>query len=185
MITPEECIPLLQSLLKPSRFRHSLGVAKEAVLLATLYGADPEKARLAGLLHDLAKNRSEQESLLWAEEFGISFDPVTQRSHTLWHAPLAAAYAEKKLGVSDPDLLSAIRYHTTGRAGMSQLEKVVYLADYTSEDRSYPDAEYLRKLARKDLHAGLHFALEYTICKLVQDKKPVHPDTLFAYNELV
>lgn len=185
LITVEECTPILQKFLKESRYRHSLAVSEQAVSLALLYGADVEKARIAGLLHDLAKNLSEKQCLQWGKELHVSFDEITRRLPSLWHAVLSEAYVREKLGICDPEVLWAIRYHTTGRAGMCLLEKVVYLADYTSVDRTFPDAEVLRKTVCQDLNEAMRIALEFTICRLVREKKPVHPDSVSAYNELV
>lgn len=185
MITPEECKILLSRYLKKSRYQHSLAVSEQAVYLASLYGVDEGKAQIAGLLHDIAKNLSQEQSEDWVKQFQIVFDPITQRSPTLWHAVLGEGYCKYGLSISDEEILAAIRYHTTGRAQMSKLEKIVYLADYTSADRTFPDAKLLRQMVKKDLEGAMLFALEYTICSLAKNHSPIHPDSICAYNELV
>ena len=108
LITVEECTPILQKFLKESRYRHSFAVSEQAVSLALLYGADVEKARIAGLLHDLAKNLSEKQCLQWGKELHVSFDEITRRSPSLWHAVLSEAYVREKLGICDPEVLGCV-----------------------------------------------------------------------------
>ena len=124
LITVEECTPLLQKFLKESRRRHSFAVSEQAASLALLYGADVEKARIAGLLHDLAKNLSEKQRLQWTKELHVSFDSITLRSPSLWHAVLSEAYVREKLGICDPEVLWAIRYHTTGTVSYTHLNVI-------------------------------------------------------------
>ena len=185
MISRTECEKVLHDTLGKGRRRHSLCVAEQAVRLARRYGADPEQAEIAGLLHDVAKEFSIEQKQRLLREFGVYLDDVTRRLPTLWHAVLGAAYAKQRLGVREPEVLSAIRYHTTGRAGMTLLEKVIYIADYTSADRTYPDADNMRRIVEEDLDAALREALRYTLLKQVESRQPVHPDSLAAYNELI
>lgn len=103
----------------------------------------------------------------------------------LWHARAGAVFIERVLGVGDPDILAAVRYHTTGRAEMSRLETVLYLADFTSSDRDYPDVDVLRRLSDEDLDRAMAYALSYTIRDLVEKNRAVHPDTLACYNDVV
>ncbi len=185
MISRKECEKALHETLGKGRRQHSLCVAEQAVRLARRYGADPERAEIAGLLHDVAKEFPFAEKQRLVQEFGVYLDDVTRRLPTLWHAVLGAAYAKRRLGVQEPDILSAIRYHTTGRAGMTLLEKVVYIADYTSADRTYPDADNMRRIVEADLDAALREALRYTLLKQIEGRLPVHPDSLAAYNERI
>ena len=103
----------------------------------------------------------------------------------LWPARAGAVFIERVLGVGDPDILAAVRYHTTGRAEMSRLETVLYLADFTSSDRDYPDVDVLRRLSDEDLDRAMAYALSYTIRDLVEKNRAVHPDTLACYNDVV
>lgn len=182
----ERFLPILQSKLDAYRYRHSLAVADEAKRLALRYGYEkPETAYLAGLLHDITKNQSDAQQLQMCERFGIILTDLERTAPKLWHAITGAACLRAELGVDDPEILRAVRYHTTGRAGMSLLEQILYLADFTSADRTYPDVEEMRRLVDVGIAPALRYALRYTITELVGANRPVHPDTFEAYNEVV
>ena len=101
----------------------------------------------------------------------------------LWHAMLGAAYLKEKLKIEDCDILDAVRYHTTGRRDMTLLDRVLFMADFISDDRDYPGVAELRNAARKNLGEAMLEGLAYTIADLANGKKPIHPDTLEAYNQ--
>lgn len=174
---------LLKEKLTPKRYNHSLCVADEAVRIAEKYGCDTEKAYLAGLLHDVTKNANVEEHLHIFNEFGIILSDVEKNAEKLWHAISGSAFIEYKLKVSDRDIINAVRYHTTARMGMSLLEKVIYLADYTSADRDYEDVDIIRAKVDISIESALDYALKYTINDLVSRGKPLHIDTVNAYNE--
>lgn len=174
---------ILQSRLTPKRYHHSLCVADEAVRLAIKYGGNAEKAYLAGLLHDITKNDTQEEHLHIFREFGIMLNDVENNAEKLWHAISGAAYIEHILGIKDKEIITAVRYHTTARAGMTQLEKLLYLADFTSSDRDYDDIDIMRQKVEISMEAALDYALSYTINDLVARNKPLHLDTVNAYNE--
>ncbi len=176
---------ILKQKLKEKRYIHSECVADEAKRLALKYGADSEKAYLAGLVHDITKNDSSEEQLLFFERFGIILDDISKNSEKLWHAVSGSAYVEKVLGITDRDIIDAIRYHTTARENMTTLEKVLYLADFTSRDRDYSDVDVMRRLVDISMEDAMEYALTYTINELVEKKKQIHPDTLSAYNEVM
>ena len=180
----EQYLDILKTRLTEKRYAHSLAVADRAVFLAKKYGADVQKAREAGLLHDIMKDADQNTQLQILQEFGILLDTATRVSPPLWHAVAGAAFLQHILHV-DEDVVTAVRYHTTGRAGMSLLEKVVYLADFTSDDRDYPDVDTMRALSEESIPAAMLYALQYTVTDLANRAKPIHPDTLYAYNELV
>ena len=167
----------------PKRYHHSLCVAEEAVRLANKYGGDKEKAYLAGLLHDITKNAPPDEHLNIFERFGIMLNDIEKNAEKLWHAMSGAAYIENVLKIDDKEIITAVRYHTTARAGMTQLEKLLYLADFTSLDRDYDDIDVMREKVEISLEAALDYALSYTINDLVSRGKPLHLDTVNAYNE--
>ena len=174
---------ILQNRLTPKRYHHSLCVADEAVRLAEKYGGNKEKAYLSVLLHDITKNATEQEHLHIFQEFGIMLNDVEKNAEKLWHAVSGAAYIEHILGINDYEIITAVRYHTTARADMSQLEKLLYLADFTSSDRDYDDIDIMREKVEISMEAALDYALSYTINDLVSRGKPLHIDTINAYNE--
>ena len=118
------------------------------------------------------------------EKSGILLSDADLFSPQLWHATAGFLYARDVLHIADPDVLNAIRYHTTGRADMSLLEKVVYLADLTSADREYSDVREMRNLADVDLDAAMFYDMQYIIGDLVKHGKLLHPDTLACYHQI-
>ncbi|WP_432776702.1 bis(5'-nucleosyl)-tetraphosphatase (symmetrical) YqeK [Brevibacillus gelatini] len=180
----EELLARIRAQMHEKRYQHTLGVARSARELAERYGADPAKAELAGLLHDYCKCWPVEKMF----EILVRHDMPTELlegEKELWHAFAGAIVIQYDLGVTDPDILQAVRYHTTGRAGMSLLEKVVCVADYIEPNRSFPGVEKIRALADKDLDAALALALGGTIQFLIEKQKTVYPLTLIAYNDLV
>ncbi len=174
---------LLKSRMKESRYEHSLNVAERAVFLAGKYGADIEKAYFAGLIHDICKGIPEAEQREIIAKAGIELDEDTENSPALWHSIAGSVYAEKELFVSDRDILNAIRYHTSGRGDMSILEKVVYMADLTSAERNYPDAEYTRNLTDYSLDEGIAYGVTWITGDLKRKGLPAGKDTEALYNE--
>ena len=181
----QQYIDIIKPMLTQKRFEHSLNVSEEAVKLAKKYGADTEKAELAGLLHDITKNASAEEHLKIFSDFGIILNEIENGAEKLWHAMSGAAYAEHILGIKDPEIIDAIRYHTTAKAGMSLLAKILYLADFTSADRDYDDVEVIRKYVNESLQKAFVYALQYSIKDLVEQARAVHLDTVAAYNQAV
>lgn len=176
----------LQSALSRKRYRHSIGVAEEAVRLAQRYGADTDKASLAGLVHDCAKEIDGQEAArLLKERYGITPDAMSLQAPRLLHAPLGACMAQSEFGIYDPEILDAIRYHSTGRANMSLLAKIIYIADYVEPGRDYDGVDELRKLAFSDLNKAIMVGLDFTITDLIQRGETIHPDTVHFRNDLV
>lgn len=178
-------IEIIRGRLTPARFAHSLAVAERAEELARRWGADPAKARTAGILHDILKDAAPAAQLQIFRDFAILLDTVERQVPKLWHARAGAVFIERVLGVADPEIVTAVRYHTTGRAEMSRLETVLYLADFTSSDRDYPDVDVLRRLSDEDLDRAMAYALSYTIRDLVKKDRAVHPDTLACYNDVI
>ncbi|MBO4693235.1 MAG: bis(5'-nucleosyl)-tetraphosphatase (symmetrical) YqeK [Clostridia bacterium] len=181
----DEYKKMLASRLSEKRYKHSLCVADEARRLAKLYGADENKAYLAGLLHDITKNSSVEDHLKILDAFGIILSDVEKSSEKLLHAITGSAYVKHYLGVDDEEVIDAIRYHTTARAGMTKLQTVLYLADFTSADRDYNDVDVMRRLVDKSENEALVYALEYTIKELLEKGAAIHPDTVSAYNYIV
>ncbi len=181
----EQYTDIIRGRLTPKRFAHSLAVSAQAEHLARRYGANSDKARVAGLLHDILKDTDPDSQLQILQDFDILLDTVEQGSHKLWHARSGAVFMEHILGITDEDMLNAVRYHTTGRAGMSLLETILYLADFTSADRDYPDVEVLRALTEEDLDKAMHYAVKYTIDDLRESGRQVHPNTLACYEEIL
>lgn len=170
--------------LQPERLYHSINVAEEAKKLALHYGADPEKAYTAGLLHDILKNTPDTELLNFFRENGIILTRTEQVSRKTWHAIAGEAYCRLKLSVTDSEILSAIRWHTTARAGMTLLDKVIFIADFISSDRDYDGVERMREKAYLSLESAMLEGLQFTLAELIENGWAVHEDSLAAYNEL-
>ena len=164
---------------------HSLNVAEEAVRFAKKYGGDAEKARLAGLLHDITKETKGEIQLQIIENGGIILTELERRSPKLWHAISGACYVRDVLGIDDPDIFNAIRFHTTARAGMSQLEKLIFLADFTSAERNYPDIDVIREHAENSIEEGMLYGIKFTISRLAGSGDLISPDALAAYNDIL
>lgn len=173
----EELKSVLRERMNEHRYQHSLNVAKRAVFLAEKYGASPEKAEFAGLVHDICKGIPNEEQLLIIKSAGIELDEDTMKSPALWHSIAGAVYSEHELGITDKDVLNAVRYHTSGRGKMSILEKVIYMADLTSAERNYPDAEYTRNLTDYSLDEGIAYGVRWIAGDLERRGFPKGKDT--------
>ena len=146
---------LVRSRLSDKRYEHTINVKKMAVKLAKHYGTDPEQAALAALLHDAAKELPKDEMRAIMQAYPEYAQGGEARPTPVWHGICAAILARTEWGVTDEAVLSAIACHTAGKAGMTQLDKILYLADMTSAERDWPGVEKLRKLEMKDLDAAL------------------------------
>ncbi|MCL2204780.1 MAG: nicotinate-nucleotide adenylyltransferase [Defluviitaleaceae bacterium] len=174
----DEVKTALQQRLSPKRFVHTLGVLKEADKLARHYGADVEKARWAALLHDCAKEYSTDKKRALCEKWGIALDAMAASMIDLTHGPIGAESARRDYGVTDTEILQAIRYHSTGHGGMTVLDKVIILADYIEPYREdYPPLAQMRALAYTDMNKALRVGIKYTIKEETQAGNPVHPDS--------
>ena len=177
-----EC--LAKKRLSAKRYQHTLNVRRMAVKLAKRWGADPEKAALAALLHDTAKELPREEMLQILNDNAIMAENAQNRPSPVWHGICAAILAQTQWGVEDEEVLSAIRCHTTGKPGMSLLDEIVFLADMTSAERDYPEVDYLRKLEKKDIHQAMREALEMNLHWLEESGKPVDEETRAALEDL-
>ena len=183
-LTPDQLRPVALSYLKAKRVRHVLGVEKEAVRLAREYGADVEKARFAALLHDCTKRLSPEEHYALCGEYGVALDEVERAAPKLLHAKTGAAIARAVFG-ADGGVYDAILYHTTGRANMTVLEKVIYLADYIEPNRSFDGVDVLRAAVYEDIDRGLELGLRMSIEEIEERGGPVHRNTREAHEFMV
>mgnify|MGYP001777627618 FL=1 len=175
---------LAKRTLSDKRYTHTLNVKKLAVKLAKQYGADPDKAALAALLHDIAKERPKAELLQILQDNAIIAKGAAQRPVPVWHGICAALLAQHRWGVQDEEVLSAIANHTAGKPGMTRLDKIIYLADMCSAERSYPEVDWLRALLARDLDRAMAVSLGQNILWMRQQNKPIDPVSLAAYDEL-
>ena len=176
---------LITDMLDGYRLHHSECVSECAAVLAEKYGADIEKARLAGLLHDVTKNIADEEQLAMIEKSGEFLSSVELINPKVLHQISGAAFLKGNGIVSDEEILGAVRWHTTGRSGMTLLEKIVYVADFISADRDYPDVGVVRRLADESLEDAILYTSRYTVNKLASKNLPIHPATVECYNDML
>lgn len=178
-LSDEELREVAISLLKPKRVAHVLGCAETAEKLAERYGADVTVARRAGLLHDITKAIDGPDQLLLVDKYGIIVSDFERKYPKLLHAKSGAGVAKYVFGESD-EVCDAIYWHTTGRADMTLMEKIIYIADYMEPNRNFPGVDALREEVWKDLDRGLLMGMNLCIEELVREKKVVGKDTMEA-----
>lgn len=172
---------LLRGKLNPRRLFHSECVSECAGVLAERYGASVEKARLAGLLHDVMKNAPANEQLALMPDI----TPLELLNSKVWHQISGEAFLRQNGIVTDEEILGAVRWHTTGKAGMTLLEKIIYVADFISADRDYKDVEVVRRLAYISLEHAILYTSRYTVNKMVSQDLLLHPATVECYNDML
>lgn len=175
----------LKEKLSKERYHHSICVASEAKSLARENNFDEKKAYLAGLIHDVCKEDSTKKQLELMSRCKTYIDDVERTTKALYHAVAGSVFIEEEFQIYDEDIQNAVRYHTVAREGMSTLEKIVYLADLVSVDRTYSDVKKYRKLAYKDLELGMMEALKYSIKSTVNKECEIVKSTFSAYNEYI
>jgi predicted HD superfamily hydrolase involved in NAD metabolism len=180
----EKALQLVKEQITEHRYQHTLGVVETSIWLAEKYGADVKKAELAAIFHDYAKFRPKEEmkEIIIREKMPKD---LLEHNEELWHAPVGAYLVEKEAGVEDPEVLDAIRYHTSGRVNMTLLEKVIFLADYIEPGRKFPGVEEVRELAKQSLEKALIKSLQNTILFLMKKNQRIYPDTFHTYNDLL
>lgn len=180
-----EILVTLANELRPARFRHCRDVSQTAVRLAERWDADIEKARLAGILHDCARNLKGEELLKTSRQFGMIPSPLELLQPALIHAPLGAIIAERRFGISEPQVLQAIRRHTTGAPQMTLLDKVIYLSDCIEPGRNFSGVRKIRDMAVEDLNVAVLLAYEHSILFVVANGGLLHPNTVEGRNSLL
>jgi len=180
----EALIEAVAAQMPDKRWKHTLGVMESSVKLAGRYGADPRRAETAAILHDVAKYWPVEHMRKIIEDNHLSQE-LLLHDKQLWHAEVGAFVAEQEYGITDPEVLDAIRYHTSGREGMGLLEKIVCLADYIEPGRDFPGVERIRKLSKASLEEGLIAGFDSTISLLLEKRRVVFPLTVLARNDLV
>lgn len=179
MVDEKRAIEYVQKQITRERFIHSMNTAIEAEKLATAYGADPGKARIAGLLHDVGKGNAAK-----AQCYGVTFDDIEAKSPELAHGRIGAAMVKADLGIDDSEILCAITCHTTGKANMSLLDKIIYLADIIEPGRTFAGVERIRALAPVDIDAAMKCALEQIMAFVKNKGFMLHPKSVEAYQYL-
>lgn len=180
-----EFLEILKTRLTPERLYHSICVAEQAKHLAEIFGGDCEKAYTAGLIHDIMRYEPVENMLKIIEADGQTLTEVEKSITVTLHAVAGEVFLRKNLGVTDSEILSAVRWHTTGKEDMSLLDKIIYVADLTSEDRNYPDISEVRAMAEEDLDKTCLRGLAFTIEDNAKKCRQIHIDTIKAYNYFI
>ncbi|NLY11398.1 MAG: HD domain-containing protein [Firmicutes bacterium] len=177
-------IDWVKSMVTSERWKHIESVRKMAVSLASKWDVDQKQADLAGLIHDVARDFSNDDLLKMANEFDIVIDEFSRQSPILLHGPVGAILAQKKFSLTR-DVFNSVYYHTTGWKNMSFLEKIVYIADKIEDNRTFPGVEVLREEAFLDLDRALILVLENSLRYQLSKHAPIHPLTIEAWNSVV
>ncbi len=183
-LTRDELVERLHLALRPKRFNHVLRVEKTAIKLAKANGVDPEKASIAGLCHDYAKQRPDDVFIQVIKDKKMSPE-LLNYGNAIWHGVVGAELLKDELGIWDEDILNAVRHHTTGAAIMSKLEQVIYMADYIEPARDFDGVQTARKITADDLGAGVAYQTKHTLQYLIANNKPVYPKAIETYNAWV
>ena len=185
MWSEDKIVEYLRTNLRPKRFEHSLSVRDTAVKIAEFYNFDVDKARLAGLVHDCAKDKSGEELLEIACNSGYNVGEVCIDSPKLLHGCVGAIIAKEVMGIEDEEVLNSVFYHTTGRKNMSGIEKLIYIADYVEPLRVFPGVDIMRNEVFVDLDKTLIFAFDSTIKYVIEKGQMLHPDSIEGRNYLI
>ena len=181
MISYNELYKDVEKALSPKRFEHSKGVVARAIEYAKTYGVDEEIVKLTAIAHDIAKEVSKEEAEKLLDRYAIELDEIEIKSNNLVHAKLGAVICKEKYGFTS-DMVNAVRYHTTGRANMSLLEKIIYLADATEAGRNYPSIEHYVSLVHENIDNATKEVAKWVIEDLLSKNKMIHFDTISCYN---
>lgn len=168
-----------------SRYHHSLEVAQCSVLLAKRFGADPAKAEAIGILHDYCKDWELQLLAKYIKENEEIPTDLLEYSKELWHGPVASIVIQEEFGITDPEFVNAVRYHSTGRTGMSIQEKIICVSDYIEPTRNFVGVEQIRLLAERDLNLATIAVFDGAIKFLLKKNARIYPLTLKARNYLL
>ncbi|MBR1728336.1 MAG: bis(5'-nucleosyl)-tetraphosphatase (symmetrical) YqeK [Selenomonadaceae bacterium] len=185
-MTKEEMIKTLQSRLKKNRFTHSIGVANTAVTLAKRFNVDVDKAFIAGLLHDCAREFEDDQMIDEAIKRGIEIGEVEKQLPLLLHSYIGAKMIKEIYNVDDEEISQAIYRHTVGGRNMTKLDKIIYFADMIEPNRNYPGVDKLRQLAETaSLDEMILEGMNQSIIFIISKKSLIHPNTVIARNEML
>ena len=169
-----------------ARYQHSLGTMQKAKELAELYGEDPLEAMLTGMVHDIAKEMTKEQYFLYCVQNKIEMDEFDKIQSVMLHGKIGADIAKKKYHFTK-EMQNAIYYHTTGRANMTKLEKIIYLADKIEDTReNTQELEQIKNLAKRDMDEAILWDIDHiTIPKMIRQRKMIHPNSISARNDII
>lgn len=179
-----ELIERLRKALTSERFEHVLRVEQTAIQLAQQYGESTEKASIAGLVHDYAKQRPDADFIMAIKKYHMDSE-LLDYGNAIWHGVVGWHFVNTELQVNDIDILKAVEYHTVGHQYMSKLAQIVYMADYIEPGRDFSGVELARTAAAESLAFGVRVQTQQTLSYLIKNKRPVYPQTIVTYNAWV
>ena len=182
MLNLDEMMKKMQHMLTPHRFRHSINTMETCIRLAEKYGADVDKAAVAGLIHDCAKDLDKDAVLPMCEKYGIIVDEISRSQPKLLHGEIGAHMAGELFGVDDPQILAAVADHTLGRPGMDDISSIVFIADYIEPGRDFEGVDEIRKAAEESLEKAIVAGINSTIRHVLKKGQPLHPRSVLTRN---
>ncbi|WP_172189875.1 bis(5'-nucleosyl)-tetraphosphatase (symmetrical) YqeK [Lentilactobacillus kribbianus] len=183
-LSHDQLVQKLKETLTTSRFEHVLRVEQTAVDLAQQYGANIEKASIAGLVHDYAKQRPDDDFIAVIKQYRLPSE-LLNYGNAIWHGVVGWIFVKNELGIDDLDILHAVQYHTVGHQYMNQLAQIIYMADYIEPGRDFPGVTEAREITHQSLAEGVAYQTQQTLKYLVENRKPVYPQTIVTYNAWV
>ena len=174
----------VKNTLSEKRYFHSVCTMNRMEILAKIYNIDVEKAKLVGLIHDIAKEMLPEDAFEYMEKNELIIDDIEKKCPSLLHAKIGANIAKTEYGFTE-EMCKAIRVHTTGSADMSLMDKMLFIADGTGDDRKWEDVPYVRELYEKNLDVAVLYMLDLNIKDIIDEKKLIHPDSVLARNALI
>ncbi|QIL46383.1 HD domain-containing protein [Vagococcus coleopterorum] len=183
-VSRERLIEIVAQQMSEKRFAHVLRVEEMALELAGIHGGDLEKVSIAALVHDYAKERPDHDFIKVIQEKGFP-EELLVYGNPIWHGLVGAEIISKELGMTDAEILNAVRLHTTGAADMTQLDKLIYVADYVESGRDFPVVNQAREIALTDLDEAVAFETKHTLAYLVEKEALIYPKTIETFNQWV
>ena len=180
----KELIAKVEEQVSEKRFKHILGVEQAALELARANDYELEKASVAALVHDYAKERSDSEFKALIVQTGLEQD-LLNWNNFIWHGVVGAEIIKKELKITDEEILNAVRRHTVGAKEMTMLDQIVYVADYIEPGRDFPGVDQARQLAAESLRAAVEFETKHTLLYLMNNDKTIYPAAILTYNAYV
>lgn len=163
------------------RFEHILRVRDYAIVLSKKYNVNSDQAEVAALVHDYAKDRSDSDFLKVIDAKHLDPD-LKNWNNAIWHGVVGAEMIHDELGITDSEILDAVRQHTTGSDNMSLLSQILFMADYLEMGRHFPGVEEARALTDNNLQSGVKYQITHTLAYLASQSLPIHPLSLTTYN---
>ena len=180
----KELIAKVKEQVSEKRFKHILGVEQAALELAQANDYELEKASVAALVHDYAKERRDSEFKALIVQTGLEQD-LLNWNNFIWHGVVGAEIIKKELKITDEEILNAVRRHTVGAKEMTMLDQIVYVADYIEPGRDFPGVDQARQLAAESLRAAVEFETKHTLLYLMNNDKTIYPAAILTYNAYV